>query len=63
MHSMHMTDEEKEQQHRHLLIGAVESERRRLIGIVLNRYALVRQNGKHELAQYLDDLATEMENS
>lgn len=49
--------------HRELLLSTVESERRRLIGLVLTHFARARRSGNADLAKFLDELATEMENS
>ncbi len=52
-----------ESEHRDLIVGAVNAERRRLIGIVLAAYGQAKLAGADSLAHALDGLATEMENS
>lgn len=42
---------------------AVEAERRRIVGIVLNAYAIARMAGELAIADALDKLATEIEHS
>jgi len=42
---------------------AVEAERRRIVGMVLNAYALAKRSGEDAIADALDRLATDIEHS
>lgn len=54
----------KDEETRQLVVGAVDAERRRIVGLVLAAYGRAKLAGADSIAaKALDELATEIENS